>query len=98
MPGHFTVDTAFDGEHVTQPDGVIYVTTGAGGKHLYDAGYGEDPSRWLHEDDGNVAYVARMVTDRHSLTVFQLDRHTATLRQMDQWGNEIDRIRVTRAR
>ena len=98
VPGHFTVDTAFDGERVTQPNGVIYVTTGAGGKHLYDAGYGEDPSRWLHEDDGNVAYVARMVTDRHSLTVFQLDRHTATLRQMDQWGNEIDRIRVTRAR
>jgi len=36
VPGAFTVDRNFDGRAETKPNGVIYVTTGAGGKHLYD--------------------------------------------------------------
>ena len=28
----------------TRPDGVLYIVTGAGGKHLYDAGFTDDPA------------------------------------------------------
>lgn len=97
VPGVFTVDTAFDGRRVTRPAGVIYLTTGAGGKHLYDADYTGHPSRWVRPEDGNVAYVDRLVADRHSLTVVDLQATELTLRQIDERGQEIDRIRITKS-
>src|SRR5262249_31487698 len=36
VPGTFTIDRKFDGKSVTKPDGILYIVTGAGGKHLYD--------------------------------------------------------------
>ncbi len=36
VPGDFAVDRTYDGVKSVKPDGVIYLTTGAGGKHLYD--------------------------------------------------------------
>jgi acid phosphatase type 7 len=97
VPGTFTVDHQFDGKGNTKPNGVIYITTGAGGKHLYDPGFSDDPSRWLHPEDDNVAYVARFISDRHSLTVFDMDAHSLVMRQIDEWGREVDRIRVTKS-
>jgi hypothetical protein len=96
VPGTFTVDRRFDGKATTKPDGVIYLTTGAGGKHLYDPEMNGDPGSWLHEEDAKADYVATMVTDRHSLTIIDLDRTTLSLVQIDEWGNEIDRIRITK--
>jgi hypothetical protein len=97
VPGVFAVDEKFDGRTTTKPNGVIYVTTGAGGKHLYDPGFTDSPSHWLHKEDENVAYCDKMVTDRHSLTVFEVTPDAVTMRQIDQWGQEIDAIRVTKA-
>ena len=96
VPGTFTVDTAFDGRRVTRPQGVIYLTTGAGGKHLYDPDFTNTPSRWLRSEDRNVAYVARLVADRHSLTVVDVRTRELVVRQVDEWGQEVDRIRITR--
>jgi Calcineurin-like phosphoesterase len=97
VPGVLTVDTVFDGRRLTRPSGVIYLTTGAGGKHLYDADYTGQPSRWVHPEDGNVAYVDRLVADRHSLTVVDVRRTELLLRQIDERGGEIDRIRITKS-
>ncbi len=97
IPGQFTVDKNFDGVKVTKPEGVIYLTTGAGGKHLYEPGYTNRPTLWTHPDDNNVAYVAQMVADRHSLTLFDVEGDELTMRQVDEFGDEIDRIRVTKA-
>ncbi len=96
VPGHFTVDNSFDGRTKTHADGVQYVTTGAGGKHLYDPTFTDAPDTWLRDDDDRVAYVARMVTDRHSFTVFEIDGAELTMTQVDEWGREIDRIHVTK--
>ncbi len=96
VPGTFTVDRNFDGVSQTRPDGVIYLTTGAGGKHLYDPDFSDQPSRWLRDEDGRVEYVAKLVSDRHSLTVIDLTGTRLLLRQVDQWGAEIDRIVLTR--
>jgi hypothetical protein len=96
VPGTFTIDRAFDGVANTRPTGILYVVTGAGGKHLYDAGYTDNPATWIHADDGNADYVVRMITDRHSLSVFDVDGTCLTLTQIDEAGQEIDRIAVTK--
>jgi predicted MPP superfamily phosphohydrolase len=97
VPGTFTIDREFDGIMKTRPDGILYVVTGAGGKHLYDPGWTDDPSRWTHPEDGKVDYVVKMVTDRHSLTVFDVDGPTLTMSQIDESGQEFDRIVLTKA-
>ena len=97
VPGTFTIDRMFDGVQHTQPEGVLYIVTGAGGKHLYDPGFTDNPGLWTHAEDGNVDYVARMVTDRHSLTVFDIDGRRLTMAQIDESGREFDRITVTKA-
>lgn len=96
VPGTFTVDTEFDGQRVTQTHGVIYLTTGAGGKHLYDPDFTNSRSKWLRPEDGNVDYVDRLIADRHSLSVIDIDGPVLTLRQIDEWGGEVDRARITK--
>lgn len=96
VPGTFTVDRQFDGAQNTRPTGVLYITTGAAGKYLYDAESHENPAAWKHPEDTNADYVARFISDRFSLTVFDMEATTLTLTQIDQWGNEIDRCRLMR--
>jgi hypothetical protein len=97
VPGRFTVDNSFDGRTKTNAVGIQYITTGAGGKHLYDSTFTDAPDTWLRADDGGVAYVARMITDRHSFTVIEIDGADLTLAQVDEWGREIDKIHVTKS-
>jgi len=97
VPGEFALDLKFDGETATRPNGIIHLTTGAGGKHLYDTDFTGDPSKWTREEDGHVRYVARMVADRHSLTVFEIEGAELTMRQIDETGQEIDRIRASKS-
>jgi hypothetical protein len=95
VTGDFKLDLAFDGEKQTKANGVIYITTGAGGKYLYDPEYNGDPAKWVIPEDNNLAFVTKMISDRHSLTVFDVEHDEVLLRQIDEQGNEIDRIRVT---
>ena len=97
IPGDFTLDTAFDGQTRTRPDGIIYITTGAGGKELYDPGFDDAPEKWLHPEDNNVAYNARFLSSSHSFTVIEIDGPTLTLTQIDETGRERDKIRVTKS-
>jgi hypothetical protein len=96
VAGSFTIDRVFDGRERTRPDGVLYIVTGAGGKHLYDAGFTDNPSRWTRADDGHADYVVKMVTNRHSLSVFDIEGAQLSMRQIDESGAEIDRIVVTK--
>lgn len=97
IPGEFIVDRKFDGRSNTRADGVLHIVTGAGGKHLYDPAQNENPASWRHAEDGNVDYVARMISDRHSISVFDIDGKTLRLNQIDESGQLIDTIRVTKA-
>jgi hypothetical protein len=96
IPGTFTVDKAFDGKTQTKSNGIIYITTGAGGKELYDPGFDNSPQLWLHADDNNVAYVSRFVSSQHSLTTFDIHGPTVTMTQIGEDGKELDRITVTK--
>jgi len=97
VPGNFTVDRKFDGSEVTKPDGVIYIVTGAGGNDLYDPGYTDNPAKWLHPEDNNVAYVAKFYSALHSLTIIDIDGKALKLSQVNEQGEEIDHIRITKA-
>ena len=96
VPGKFSVDRDFDGKKMTRPSGIIYITTGAGGNSLYDAEMNEEPHNWLHEEDLNADYVYKMISDRHSLTIIDMDRKSLTWTQVDEWGQEIDRAVITK--
>ena len=96
MPGTFTVDRQFDGVTRTRADGVRHIVTGAGGKHLYDPGFTDNAALWTHEDDNHADYVCRMITDRRSLTVFDVDGRRLTMAQVDEAAHEIDRIMISK--
>ncbi len=97
VPGTFTVDRKFDGKTVTKPEGILHIVTGAGGNHLYDPECNENPSSWLRPEDSNADYVARFISDRHSLSIFDIEHRALTLTQIDEWGREIDQCRITKA-
>lgn len=97
VPGEIEVDRNFDGKTSTTAKGIIHITTGAGGKHLYDPEQNGKPGTWLHEEDANADYVVTMVSDRHSLTIIDINGDLLTLRQVDEWGNEIDRMSLKRS-
>lgn len=97
VPGKFNVDTRFDGRAATRPDGILYIVTGAGGNNLYDAQSNENPAKWRHPEDDHVEYVERLVSDRHSLTVVDMDARRLHFRQIDEWGREIDQFVVSKA-
>ena len=95
LPGDFVIDAKFDGAKVSKADGVIYLTTGAGGNYLHDREFNDEPAKWSLPGDDHVRYVTKMISDRHSLSVFDVERDELLMRQIDEQGNEIDRIRLT---
>ena len=96
VPGDFQIDTRFDGEKITKPNGVLYIVTGAGGNHLHGPEYTQNPAKWLHKRDNRADYVVQFVSDRHSFTTFDLDGNTLRMAQIDEQGREFDRIMVTK--
>lgn len=97
VPGDFKVDTRFDGREMTTPEGILYITTGAGGKSLYDFGRTNNPPKWTWPDDFHTAYVQSFCSDRHSFTLFDLDPKVLVMRQIDEFGKEIDRLQITKS-
>lgn len=96
-PGKFTVHYSFDGETVTKPDGILHITTGAGGKELYDPGFTDNPSKWIMDASETKPYVSMFYSRHHSLSIVDLDGPVMTLRQVNEFGHQIDQIKITKA-
>ncbi|MBK5279510.1 MAG: metallophosphoesterase family protein [Bacteroidia bacterium] len=95
--GEFKLDTLFNGKSNTKADGIIYVTTGAGGAALYDTEISEKPELWKKGPPENWApYTAKLVSDRHSFTMIETDGAKLTLKQMDVDGKVFDEIAITK--
>lgn len=85
--GTFALDRKFDGRTVTRPDGIIYLTTGAGGAKLYDPAQQDDPSSWQE-------FTCKFISRVHSLTVADVAGRTLTVRQVSAEGDELDRFDI----
>lgn len=96
VPGAFSIDRKFDGHSATKADGVVYIVTGAGGNDLYDPESNRNPKAWVHAEDDHVEYVEQMISDRHSLSMIDVDRQSLEFSQVDGKGNEIDRFKLTK--
>ncbi len=95
--GKFKLDTLFDGKANTRPDGIIYVTTGAGGAALYDKEISEKTELWKKGPPENWApYTSKLVSDRHSFTMIETDGGVLTLKQIDVNGTVFDEIKITK--
>jgi hypothetical protein len=96
IPGQLTIDREFNGKDKTRPNGVIHLTTGAGGNIMYEPDFTDSPDRWVFTDGDENHYVAKFHSEKHSLTVIEIDGRSLMLRQISEFGDEIDRIHVTK--
>jgi predicted MPP superfamily phosphohydrolase len=95
--GTFKLDTLYDGKSKTRPDGIIYVTTGAGGAALYDKEISGNPALWKKGPPENWApYTTKLISDRHSFTMIETDGGKLILKQIDANGNVFDEILITK--
>ena len=87
VAGKWTLDKAFDGRVKTQPHGVIYLVTGAGGKPLYDTEQEDLPDTFQE-------FTQKFISKIHSLTVVDIAGTTLTVRQLAGDGKEIDKFNI----
>ena len=87
--GAWTLDKSFDGDKNTQPKGIIYLVTGAGGADLYDPPQTDDPSSWLE-------FTMKFKSNVHSLTSAEIDGRTAKFRQISEKGDVLDSFTITK--
>ena len=87
--GLWTLDKEFDGKRKTKPQGVIYITTGAGGQGLYNPEQTKDKDSW---QKFTTSFESRV----HSFTVMDVNGNTLILRQLDINGKEVDKIKITK--
>ncbi len=86
VDGALIVDDKFDGVTNTVPDGVICVITGAGGRTV-----SEEAKRSAGD---RTVTTAKLVDDKRSFTVLDVDGKVLTLRQLGSDLSELDKIVV----
>ena len=97
IDGTFTLDNKFDGVTNTKAEGIVYITTGAGGGGLYDPKLTAEPELWKHELPGNwVPFTVKLVSNINSFTKIETDGKKLTLKQVDSKGNTFDQITITK--
>ena len=96
VDGQFTIDNDFNGTTRTTPKGIIHVVSGGGGADLYAEPLSHDAFTRDFYKNNWAPFNARYVGDRHSFTAVELDATTLTLRQIDEDGVEIDRVKITK--
>lgn len=87
--GRWTLDKNFNGKRNTKPNGIIYITTGAGGQGLYNPEQQKDTDSWQK-------FTTKFVSIVHSFTIMDVNRGVLTLKQVDINGKEVDRIKITK--
>ena len=85
VEGEYTLDKTFDGRTDTTPEGVIYVTTGAGGASLQNPQQTGDPDSWE-------PFTATFIGDKYSFTLLDITEKRVVYRQISEYGEELDRI------
>jgi Icc-related predicted phosphoesterase len=87
--GKWTLDKKFDGSKNTNPNGVIYVITGAGGQNLYNPEQQDDTDSWQKFTD-------KFISTVHTFTVVDVNGKTLKLNQLNADGKTLDSIEITK--
>jgi len=90
VSGDIALDSRFDGEKVTVPNGVIEVVTGAGGAPLYPE------RRQFASGVGDRDVIDRFMSSTHSFSRCKIDGDKFELWQIDTNGECIDHFIVTK--
>ncbi|HEY9868448.1 MAG TPA: metallophosphoesterase [Candidatus Obscuribacterales bacterium] len=90
VDGEITLDKKFDGQSNTRPEGILYIVTGGGGGKL-----NLEVDRRAHPDR-LPPFTYKLVDDRHSFTLCDVNGRTLTVRQIAENGEELDRFVVTK--
>jgi len=87
VTGELQIDRAFDGQFRTRPNGIVYLVTGAGGAKLHPT----------NVPIGNLEpFTDKLVGDRFSFTVVDVNINSISIRQISEDGDEIDRFTMTK--
>ncbi len=86
VEGEFELDKAYDGMVNMRANGPLYLVTGAGGAKLHPEGVPATPE----------PYTYKIISDRHSFTLVDMDATMLTLRQISEDGAELDRFSITK--
>ena len=87
--GRWALDKKFDGKRHTKTNGVIYITTGAGGQGLYNAEQQKDIDSWQR-------FTTKFVSTVHSFTIMDVNGSELVLKQIDINGKGVDTIKITK--
>lgn len=94
--GTYRLDEEFDGIKKTKPNGILYIVTGGGGASLYDKEFTDKPEKWKNDPWATVPFTAKFYSERHSFTVVDMTADTLSIRQLNDKGEQVDRITVTK--
>lgn len=87
--GNWKLDKTFDGKTNTEPKGVIYVVTGAGGQDLYNPEQETDQDSWQ-------PFTAKFISTVHTLTIADINAKELTIQQVDANGKVLDAFKITK--
>jgi 3',5'-cyclic AMP phosphodiesterase CpdA len=87
--GRWTLDKNFNGKRNSKPNGIIYITTGAGGQGLYNPEQQKDTDSWQK-------FTTKFISTVHSFTIMDVNGNELVLRQVDIHGKEVDRVKITK--
>jgi hypothetical protein len=87
--GKWILDKKYDGENITQANGVIYLVTGAGGQDLYNPEQENDPDSWQK-------FTNKFFSTDHSLTYIESKGETLYFKQIASSGKIVDEFKLTK--
>ncbi|MEI6587185.1 MAG: metallophosphoesterase, partial [Sediminibacterium sp.] len=87
--GKWILDKKFDGITNTQPNGILYIITGAGGQELYNPEQENDLDSWQK-------FTYKFFSTDHSLTYIEAKENTLQIKQIASSGKVVDEFKVTK--
>ena len=84
----WTLDKNYNGDKKTQPQGIIYIVTGAGGANLEGKPLEATPSGWQ-------PFTRKYVASTHSFSQMDVAPKSLTVRQISENGKELDKWVIT---
>jgi predicted phosphodiesterase len=89
VAGEWKLDKTFRDGANANPQGVIYIVSGAGGADLYNPEQQVDPGSWQ-------GFTDKFISQVHSLSVVDIDGKTFRLKQVSETGETVDSFQIAK--